>query len=100
MNDNFTGQSVSDTHGEELSSSIYGYRVQIGIFDNQESAERLRRSARSKADLNVYVEFDTPFYRVRVGDFTTKADAEKYVKILKDKGFQESLWVIKKINKP
>ncbi|MFC1528833.1 SPOR domain-containing protein [Candidatus Latescibacterota bacterium] len=50
--------------------------------------------------MNVYLEFETPFYRLQVGDFTTKADAEKHVKILKDKGFKESLWVITKINRP
>ncbi|MBT4484438.1 MAG: SPOR domain-containing protein [Candidatus Latescibacteria bacterium] len=100
MNNNSTRRSAPGTRDEEISSSIYRYRVQLGIFENQASAEKLARSARSKVDLKVGIDYDTPFYRVRVGDFTTKAEAEIYVKILKDKGFKESRWIITKNNTP
>lgn len=91
-------QISSGKQREELSFNIYGYRVQIGIFENKESAEKRREYARSKVDMEVYVEFEAPFYRVRVGDFKTRNDAEKYVKILKNYGFTDSRCVFSKIN--
>jgi len=54
--------------------------------------------ARSKVDLKVYVVYEVPFYRVRLGDFQTRTEAEKHVKILKEMGFKESLWIPSKIN--
>jgi cell division septation protein DedD len=76
------------------------YRVQIGIFEERQSAERRAEEARLKVDREVYVEFEPPFYRVRVGDFTTRKEAEEFVKILQDYGFRGSFWVMKNINTP
>jgi len=44
----------------------------------------------------VYVEFEPPFYRVRVGDFQTRKEAESFVKVLQDLGFRGSFWVMKR----
>ncbi|MHB9030710.1 MAG: SPOR domain-containing protein [Candidatus Latescibacterota bacterium] len=76
------------------------YRVQIGIFEERQSAERRAEEARSQVDQKVYVEFEPPFYRVRVGEFKTRKEAEEYVKILQDYGFRGSFWVMKNINTP
>jgi cell division septation protein DedD len=76
------------------------YRVQIGIFEERQSAERRAEEARLKVDQKVYVEFEPPFYRVRVGDFITRKEAEEYVRILQDYGFRGSFWVMKNINTP
>ena len=95
--EDFERQNDSEKLSEEFSSNNYGYSVQIGLFEDQESAEKLAAYARLRVNFEVYVEFDTPFYRVRVGDLKTKADAEKHVKILENKGFKDSRWVITKI---
>jgi len=84
----------------ETASAFIGYRVQIEIFDieKKSSAYKMAEEARKELDMNVYIEFVTPFYRVRVGDFTERADAEKAVKILKDKGYKDALLVRTRIN--
>ncbi len=79
------------------SDKPYGYRVQIGIDENKDVMESLAERARSRLDLPVYLEFEAPFYRVRVGDFTTKADAERHVRILEERGFENSRWVFSRI---
>lgn len=73
-------------------------RVQIGIFDIRADADKLAESARSKTDYPVYVEYITPFYRVRIGDFVRKSDAEECVVFLKQKGFSDSRYVYTNIN--
>ena len=100
-------KDVSDTTGRQTGlasrgtstySDVYGYRVQIGIDEDKELMEKLEQSARSKVNMEVYLEFEAPFYRVRVGDFKTRAEAQRYEKILKDTGFKDARWLISKIN--
>ena len=97
---------VSETEGgtaetpstvSETPAHVYGYRIQIGIDQNKERMEALMQRARSRIDLDVYLEFEAPFYRVRIGNFKTRKEAEQYVKELKDKGFRDSLWVMSEI---
>jgi len=78
-------------------ANVYGYRVQIGLFEDREQMERTAEQARSVQDLPVYVEYEAPFYRVRIGDFTTRESAEDYVRFMKEKGFVDALWVMSKI---
>ncbi len=72
------------------------FRAQIGVFEDQRSAEKLAQDARGKVDEKVYVEFEPPFYRVRVGDFKTRKEAEIFVKTLQELGFRGSFWVMKR----
>ncbi len=76
------------------------YRVQVGIFEERPSAMRRVEEARAKTDQPVYLEFESPFYRVRVGNFLTKKEAEEYVKILRDEGFHGSFWVMRNVSTP
>lgn len=76
---------------------VYGYRVQIGIDQDKSKMENLAEKARSATELNIYLEFEAPFYRVRVGDFKTRQEAEKYVRTMKNNGFSDALWVMSQI---
>jgi len=76
----------------------YGYRVQIGIDEDKDTMERLAERARKKLQLPVYLEFEAPFYRVRVGDFVTKEEAERHVRLLKENGYDSSRRVFSRIN--
>jgi len=84
----------------DLTVDGFGYRVQIGAFENKENAEEVKKFASSKTDLPIYVVYIAPFYRVRVGNFTENSEAEKCVKLLKDKGFSDARWVHTQINAP
>lgn len=58
---------------------INGYRIQLYFNSGpkaREEANNLKASVLSKyPDEPVYIIFQSPFYKVRVGDFRTKADA-------------------------
>ena len=92
-----TGSDEDSTQADK-NNSVTTYRVQIGIFDIRADTDILAESARSKTDYPVYVEYITPFYRVRVGDFVRKSDAEECVAFLKQKGFSDSRYVYTNIN--
>lgn len=75
-----------DTSGENHAVSVpsttrTGYRVQIFDDNNPRTARSLAESAnrRVQADfpeLRSYLSFNSPYWRVKVGDFRTRAEAE------------------------
>ena len=83
---------------EQSYENIMGYRVQLGAFEKKENAEKLKNRASSKLDLPIYIEYQAPFFRVRLGNFIEKSDAERYVRLLKDEGFSDARWVSSYIN--
>ena len=54
------------------------YSVQIGAFYSAAGANKRKARASSLLDKPVYVEYIPPYYKVRVGDFATKEEAESY----------------------
>ncbi len=110
---NNTGQSANERTGAlnprissnqqassaEPDTNTSGYRVQIDLFSDESDAHKYADRVRSKIDMNVYVSYEAPFFRVRTGNFSTKSEAENYVKYLKDKGFRKSMWIKTMINK-
>ncbi len=61
-----------------------GYRIQI-IKASGNDALTLTEEAKDKfmnryTNTPVYLTFDEPYYRVRVGDFRTRLEAEKFLK--------------------
>lgn len=110
---NITAQSANERTGSpnpgisrhqlassaESDTNTSGYRVQIDLFSDESDAHKYADRVRSKIDMNVYVLYEAPFFRVRTGHFSTKSEAEHYVKYLKDKGFRKSMWIKTMLNK-
>ena len=92
-----TGDTIplSDDISEDTG---YIYRVQIGIFEDRPSAQKIKEYAEKRIDLTVDVTYDEPFYRVRVGKFETEPEARNCVAFLKGKGFSDSRWIITMTN--
>jgi len=82
---------------------IDGYRIHIFFDAGNQSLSRANQAAARYQMLyptdTAYVSFSEPYYRVRVGDFRTRLDADGYLqKIIKD---YPNAFVIKdKINFP
>ena len=75
-----------------------GYRIQIGVFDNREDAQETADNAASQLGLPVYVEYKAPFFRVTLGDFKAREEAEKLIADVKNGGFGDARWVPSNIN--
>jgi hypothetical protein len=75
-----------------------GYRIQIGVFDNREDAQETADNAVSQFSMAVYVEYKAPFFRVTLGDFKSRDDAEKLIAKVKNGGFGDARWVPSSIN--
>ncbi len=55
---------------------VYGFRVQIFASSTEENASRIASDAREVFTDRVYVEYVSPYYKVRVGDYLTREEIE------------------------
>lgn len=70
-------------------SKVQGFRVQIFSASNQQAAEQeLVRAKGLLGREDVYVDFEPPFFKVRVGDFQDRRDAESLLGEVKDRGYE------------
>ena len=66
----------------ERNQTIEGYRIQIffdaGNYSLQNAYKAVEAFLAKYPDVNAYVTFKEPYYRVRVGDFRTRLEAEGF----------------------
>lgn len=67
----------------QANPGVDGFRVQV-FFDSGNNSKKSAQTAREKfielyPDIAAYLTFKSPYYRVRVGDFRTKLEAEGYL---------------------
>lgn len=73
---------------EEVTKAV-GYRIQVFSDNNQRTAKaqaqaRERNIATQFPELNVYLLYKSPSWRVRVGDFKTRSEAEQVMHEIKE----------------
>ena len=78
----------------ENANTMPGFRVQIG--STQDIAEAMGERSQAEAALtgyNVYIIYDSPYYKVRAGDFRSRYDAAQAANSISDHGFPGA-WVV------
>ena len=73
---------------------IEGYRVQVLATRERFKAEKLQSDLEELFEYKIYVIFEAPNYKVRIGDFIDRQKAEKFRKKLSDNGYS-SAWIIR-----
>jgi len=82
---------------EKENQLIDGFRIQLFATKDIESATVAKKEAEFafvEDGYNVYVEFDSPYYKVRIGDFTDRDKATEFREIAHEKGYP-SPWIVK-----
>lgn len=76
-----------------------GYRVQVISTDDIDEANLIRSELYEKTSRKeVYIIFEPPFYKVKIGDFTSKSEAENLRFKLNQLGYTESKVVQETVN--
>lgn len=76
-----------------------GFRVQIYSGSNRNDAYAVQSRFKSQySDMESYINYDEPNYRVKVGDFRSRSEANSFMRILRSQYnnvfvFQEDIWV-------
>ena len=85
--------------GSDYSNSINvdglvkGYRVQVMISENQEDLIEVKDSLEKLIQEKIYIQFELPNYKLRVGNFSSRKKAELYRNKIARLGYRSS-WVI------
>ena len=70
------------------------YRIQIYNSNTYGPALKEFNVANEVFDGNVWLDYEVPYYKIRVGNFQTREEAEQYLQTAKDAGYPEA-WVVR-----
>ena len=91
--------STPDSSSKIIIGTTDGYRVQVISTDDIDEANLIRSELYEKTlRKEVYIIFEPPFYKVKVGDFTSKSEAENLRFKLNQLGYTESKVVQETVN--
>lgn len=85
--------SVDEPVPQSEASGQRGFRVQLMAAGSRTDAERIAREARARLTVSVYVDFESPYFKVRAGDFTDRAKALELRDRARANGYSEA-WVV------
>ncbi len=71
-----------------------GFRLQLYEASLVEHATQKLKNLEKVLSDSLYMVFDAPLYKIRYGNFPTKAEAEKSRKLLANKGLK-NVWIVK-----
>jgi hypothetical protein len=96
---NYRTKAASDTSAPQIVGQINGYRVQVSSTDNLEEADSIRTELYLETNQKaVYITFEPPFYKVKVGDFLKISEAKDLRFKLNQIGYTEARVINDKIN--
>lgn len=70
-----------------------GFRIQVFASPSIDEATSMKNSVQLMVSDSVYVVYDPPVYKVRVGDYVSRLDANKMLSFMLDRGFPDA-WVV------
>ena len=87
-----------DNDLENISSNeeinlIKGYRVQIVISQNEQELQDIKVEIEKSIDEQTYIIFELPNYKLRVGNFLNRKEAENFQKKIVRLGYRTA-WVV------
>ena len=86
-----TASSDSAELADSLNHQIY--RVQLLTADSYSDARKAQAVAEEIFDQSLSLNYDLPYYKLRVGEFATKAEADAYLLKAKAAGYANA-WVV------
>lgn len=75
------------------------FRVQLASTKDMEQARTIEEHALQSFEEEVIVQFDSPFYKIRVGKMNNREDAQELQRRAIETGYRRS-WVIRTVNVP
>ena len=77
---------IQQTKINKQKDGVNGYRIQIKNTTTHKNANALRaRFSRDFPELKSYLRYNAPYYKIRIGDYLTKLEAQKDLLEIKKK---------------
>jgi len=90
FDDNDDSESVSDI---DFTNSVKGYRIQIMISEDEKDLINVKQKLELIIKEKIYIKFELPNYKLRVGNFDSRKKAETYRNRVIQLGYR-SAWVV------
>ena len=84
---------LEDVSSNEEINLIKGYRVQIVISQNEQELKDIKTKIEKSINEQIYIIFELPNYKLRVGNFVNRKEAESFQKIIVRLGYRTA-WVV------
>lgn len=82
--------TVADT---SFTTSVKGYRIQVTISQDENELIKIKEKLQLTIKEKIYIKFELPNYKLRVGNFDSRKKAEAYRNRIIQLGYR-SAWVI------
>ncbi len=86
--------NIIDDFSATISGSYETYRIQLFTSKTYGPASRERKIAVEVFDKDIYLDYEVPYYKVRVGNFSTLKEAEAYLPAAVEAGYKNA-WMVK-----
>jgi hypothetical protein len=84
------------TDRTNLQNTLYKFSVQVGAFVTPSYFENFYAQARQVLGNEIYYEVQNNLYKIRIGSFNNRSEADKLVDLAKSKGYFDAFIIIKK----
>ena len=84
---------LENVSSNEEINLIKGYRVQIAISQNEQELQDVKIEIEKSIDEQTYIIFELPNYKLRVGNFLNRKEAENFQKKIVRLGYRTA-WVV------
>ncbi len=64
------------------------FTVQLAAMSDMDAAQKMRTDLQARLAMNVQLVFESPFYKLRTGNFKQKSEADDLVRKLSEQGVQ------------
>ena len=93
------GQKEAEERGKEgrvkgEEGRVARYRVQVFATTYLDQAEEFAQKVREKIEERVYIQYESPLYKVRVGDCSTEEEAKLLLEEISQAGFPHP-WIVR-----
>ena len=90
----FESESAISLKNDSIQADIEGFRVQVFATQDRRKAEGIKEELSFKFDESIYIIFEAPNYKVRIGNFLDRDDAEKLRMELVKESLSSS-WIVR-----
>jgi hypothetical protein len=91
------GREIHPTVIQTVEQSVAGlevrYRIQMFASSSVESLREQKRMMERKVDLPFFLSYEAPFFKLYVGDFKSRGEAEMYLSRVKKHGYTDA-WIV------
>jgi len=84
---------IEDISSMDEINLVKGYRVQIVISQNEQELQDIKTEIEKSINEKIYIIFELPNYKLRIGNFINRKEAENFQKKIVRLGYKTA-WVV------